>query len=84
MLTYLRFALLTTILVAVQAIIYFRVGQAHLFDMVGEGPFSGVIGQMEAVIPITLGLWLLAAWGLVFWSRVQRERSRVVGGVRRR
>lgn len=73
----LQFALIATIVDVVTAIVYFRIGTAELFPIVrnNPGPFSSLIGQMEAVFPLILMLGLLFPWGFLIYGAVQEERS---------
>jgi hypothetical protein len=84
MATWQRMAVLfaTTIAVAVAAVIYYRVGVAHLFPMAtgaSSGPFSSVIGTLDVLVPITLAIIEL---GVAVWAisgGVQQERARMRG-----
>jgi hypothetical protein len=77
MLDRLRYALFATILDLAVAIVYFRVGEAQLFDIASahQGPFSPLIGQMQAVFPVVLMLGLLFPWAYVVYGAVQTERT---------
>jgi len=77
MLARLRYALYATILDITVAIIYFRVGEGQLFDIASnhQGPFSPLIGQMQAVFSVILMLGLLFPWGYVVYGPVQTERT---------
>lgn len=77
MLARLRYALYATILDIAVAIVYFRAGVGSLFPVARnhQGPFSPVIGQMEAVFPLVLMLGILFPWAYVIYGAVQRERS---------
>jgi hypothetical protein len=72
-----QFALIVTIVDMTMAIIHFRVGVAFLYPLARDhpGPFSPLIGQLEAVIPLVLMLALLFVWGYVVYGAVQDERS---------
>lgn len=68
-----------TIAVAITAVLYYTVGVAELFPMAtGQyaGPFSGVIGTMEAIVPPVL---VIIELGVAVWAiagGVQQERAR--------
>lgn len=73
-----------TIGVAIATLIYYRVGQDHLFDIAqsNPGPFTEIIGLLVGIVPIALALIEL---GTVLWviaGGVQRERA-VMRGPRR-
>lgn len=70
------YATIATVVDVVVAIIYFRIGEGHLFPMVSSGgPFSPIIGQMEAVFPLVLMIGLLFPWAYVIYGAVQDEKS---------
>lgn len=73
----LQFALIATVVDLAAAIVYFRVGTENLFPIARNhpGPFSPLIGQMEAVFPVILMLGLLFPWGFLVYGAVQEERS---------
>lgn len=77
MLARLKYALYATVLDLAVAIVYFRAGVGELFVVARNhpGPFSPLIGQMEAVFPLVLMLGLLFPWAWVVYGAVQRERS---------
>lgn len=77
MLARLRYALYATVLDLAVAIVYFRAGVGELFPIATthQGPFSPVIGQMEAVFPLVLMLGILFPWAYVIYGAVQRERA---------
>jgi hypothetical protein len=72
-------AMATTMGSAGVAIIYFRAGEALLFEMIAtDGPFSSVIGWVETVVPIALAILIVGVWSWVIWGGVPRERAREV------
>lgn len=78
------FAFALTIADAIAAVIYYRIGVGELFPIANnhQGPFSPLIGQLKAIVPLVLMLLLVFAWGYVVWGAVQRERSVRARGVR--
>jgi hypothetical protein len=72
-----QFALIATIVDMVMAIVHYRIGVAYLYPTARNhpGPFSPLIGQLEAVIPLVLMLGLLFPWAYVVYGAVQDERS---------
>lgn len=73
-----------TIAVAIATLIYYRVGQDHLFDMVtnGSGPFVSSIGLLAGVVPVALAIIELGVTVWVIAGGVQEERG-VARGPRR-
>jgi len=75
--------LVTTILVAIAAVIYYQVGVAHLFPMVyneHSGPATDSVRLLEWAVPVTLAVLEL---GVVLWAiagGVQEERARTRRG----
>jgi len=68
-----------TVAVAVAALIYYRVGVAHLFPMIRgqfSGPFTSAINLLDWAVPLSLVILELgtAAWALS--GGVQREAAR--------
>lgn len=83
MLNALRVVLTIDVMVAVVALIYFRVGEGVLFPLVSgqAGPWD-VIGQLQAVVPIALALWLVGGHGWLIYVRVQQQERVRRGGIR--
>jgi len=81
MATWKRMAVLmaTTIIVAIAAVIYYRVGVAHLFPMVynqHDGPATSAVRMLDWMVPIALSVLEL---GVALWALsggVQEERAR--------
>lgn len=74
-----------TLNAAIAALIYYRVGRDHLFEIAqngSAGPFSPVIGTLNGMVPVALTLIVLGTAVWVIAGGVQRERG-VARGPRR-
>lgn len=77
--------ILVTINVAIAGLIYYRVGQDHLFDIAmnaSAGPFSSIIPMLAGMVPVVLALIEFATAVWVIAGGVQEERA-VARGPRR-
>lgn len=73
------FAIKVTIGMAFAALIHFRIGVNVLYPLAtGEfsGPFTPGVEALEVIVPVTIGIILVATWLWVFVSPVQEERAR--------
>lgn len=87
MVTYQRMAVLivVTVNVAIATLIYYRIGQDHLFEIArnsGSGPFTEVIGMLAGIAPVALAIIELGTILWVIAGGVQEERA-VMRGPRR-
>lgn len=74
-----------TIAVAISTLIYYRIGQDHLFDIAqngSSGPFTEVIALLVGIVPVALAIIELGTILWVIAGGVQRERA-VMRGPRR-
>lgn len=72
------FAMKVTIAMGLAAIIHFRVGVEQIYPLArGDfaGPFSGIIGILEFLVPLAIVIIVLATWLWVLISPVQEERT---------
>jgi len=74
------FAIKVTITMGLTSIIYFRVGVDHLYPLARTfpGPFSQYVDALAQIIPIAIGIVLLAPWLWVIYGSVTEEKKRAV------
>jgi hypothetical protein len=75
------FAIRVTFLMGLAAIIHFRIGVDYLYPMATNdftGPFSSYADALEGVVPVAIGVVLVATWAWVIYSAVQEEKKRAV------
>ena len=73
------FAAKSTVAIAIGGIMHYRVGtELYAVANTYPGPFSGAIDQLEFIVPISLGIMLLAVWIWVLIAPVQEERKKQV------
>lgn len=75
------FAIRVTIAMGLAAIFHFRIGVEHLYPMATDtytGPFSQYAAALETLVPVAIGIVLVASWAYVVFGPVQEEKKRVV------
>jgi len=74
------FAIKVTITMGLTAIIHFRIGVDHLYPMAHtySGPFTQYADAIEQIIPIAIGIAMLATWLWVVYGSVTEEKKRAV------
>lgn len=75
------FAIRVTIAMGLAAIVHFRVGVDHLYPMATNtfsGPFSEYAAMLESLVPVAIGIILIASWAWVIYAPTQEEKARAL------